>query len=400
MQDAVPDHSLFYRSADTGPGLHVLLVGISQYQFLAEGEKELIKSYGLGQLDCAARTAGELARWLLNPTADLSWPLRTLRLLASPSKIERGLLPEFDASPDATLENLQVALHAWRQDASAHPDGATLFYFAGHGIQRTRGDSVLLLSDFLDPHGPMLARAIDFNEIYDGMAEPNYDQMAHTQVYFVDACRSDFPKLQTLANATPASVWDITEGGRDDRVAPIFLGASVGRPAFGSRTPGEVSAFGRDVMTCLAGAGADLLRHGPDARWTVTIGTLQQALAQLVKEANKSPGRDLRSFSFDRWTNLDTALVTLRTAPEVRCRFTFDPTDAQAYTTITLDGLRNAKPCVFPAQPLDPGGYRAPAGGYVLSAEFAPSGGMKPATLARQIVSLRPPYFDFPIVFT
>lgn len=388
---------LVHQAEGSGPGLHVLLVGVSDYPFLEGGEEEQASCYGLGQLDSAARTAAEMMRWVLAPAGQLAWPVRSLRLLASPSPVERAASPVLADALPATLPNLRRAARAWRRDAAADPAGAALFYFAGHGVQRTRGDSLLLLSDFLDPDGATLAGAIDFNELYDGMAEPAYPGMAQTQFYFVDSCRADFTGVQRLANATPAVLWDITEGGRDDRVAPIFFGASIGRPAFGAAVPGGVSAFGGDVITCLAGGAADLVRTPSGSYWTVTIGAMAQALQQLVTEANRTPGRDLRSFSFDRWTNLDTVLVRLNKAPEVSCRFAVEPAEAVTHVAITLGALDQAAPFTF-GPPCDlTGRYRAPAGGYVISAAVAPGAAAAYGAFGRQIVSIRPPFFDFPI---
>jgi hypothetical protein len=395
-----PDRTgLIYRSPDPGPGLHVLLVGISAYPFLVDGEQEQPDTYGLGQLDSAARTAGDLAAWLLDPPIDLAWPIRTIRLVASPSPVEAARVPVLAQAMPATLTNLKRALKGWRLDANSGPDGATLFYYAGHGIQRTRGGSTLLLGDFLDPEEPVLTHAIDFNAIYDGMGEAAFDRMARTQLFFVDACRADFAGIQTLANAVPAQVWDITEGGRDERVAPVFYGASAGQLAFGSAVPGGISAFGRDIMSCLAGSAADLIR-GPDgARWTVTIGTLADAIAVLVAEANRAPGRNLRSFMIDRWTKIDTPIVTLRAPPAVACRFTIGPPDALPHATITLDAVPRRSPMTF-GPPWGDAVAQAPAGGYIISAALTPGCPVPFAALSEQIVALKPPFFDFGITFT
>jgi hypothetical protein len=400
-QLTAPDGTgLVYRSPDRGPGLHVLLVGISSYRFLAEGEEEQSQTYGLGQLDSAAQTVGALGRWLLSPDVDLAWPVRTIRLLASPSAMEAADMPALRDALPATFANFKRALKGWRLDANAGADGAALFYYSGHGIQRTRGGSTLLLSDFLDPEEPTLAHTTDFNAIYDGMAEPRYCEMASTQLYFVDACRTDFDGLQDLANANPPEIWDISEGGRDDRVAPVFYGASVGRQAFGAAVPGQVSAFGRDIMNCLSGSAADLVRSPGGAKWTVTIGTLADAIALLVAEANRTPGRNTRSFMIDRWTKLDTRLVTLRAPPEVSCRFTIDPPEVLEHVSITLATLQSASPFTFGPPWGQACTNRPPAGGYIINAALAPECATPYAPFGQQIVSLKPPIFDFGVTFT
>lgn len=395
-----PDNTgLVYRSPDPGPGLHVLLVGISSYRYLGEGEEERTQTYKLGQLDSAAQTAGAFAHWLFRSEVDLSWPVRTIRLLASPSAIEAAGMPLLSEALPATFANFKQALKGWRRDANTGVEGAALFYHSGHGIQRTRGGSTLLLSDFLDPDEPTLAHAVDFNAIYDGMAEPKYQDMARTQLYFVDACRTDFAGLQDLANANPPEIWDISEGGRDDRVAPVFYGASVGREAFGAQIPGEVSAFGCDIMSCLSGSAADLIRNPAGARWTVTIGTLADTIALLVAEANRGPGRNMRNFMIDRWTKLDTPLVTLPAPPEVACRFTVGPPDILDHASITLNMLHDTEPYTFGPPWGEACTPRPPAGGYIISAALAPGCPAPYAPFGQQIVSLKPPIFDFGITF-
>ena len=48
----------------------------------------------------------------------------------------------------------------------------TIFYFAGHGVQRTQRDAVLLLDDFGAPGGESLANTVDANHLFDGMVPP------------------------------------------------------------------------------------------------------------------------------------------------------------------------------------------------------------------------------------
>lgn len=395
-----PDSTgLIYRSDEGGPGLHVLLVGIGDYRYLTGGSDEQPATYGLGQLESAARTVGELAQWLLGPDNGLAWPIRTIRLIASPSAIEAGAMPMLAAARPATMTGLSAALRAWRLDANADREGATLFYYAGHGIQRTRGDSLLLLSDFLDPEAAELAHTIAFNSVYDGMAEPQFDRMAQTQLYFVDACRSSFGGVNALANASPAQVWNITNTGTDDRNAPIFYGASVGRPAFGAMVPGRISAFGADVLRCLKGAAADFVQGPTGPKWTVTIGSLADAIASLVAEANRQPGRDLRSFTLDRWTKVEVPITTQSVAPDVTCRFTVAPGAALPHAQVTLSGVPSLQALTF-GPGLGAQAIQAPGGGYIISASVSPASPTSYVMPTAQVVLLRPPFFDYGIIYT
>ena len=64
-------------------------------------------------------------------------PLKTIRLLVSPSAAERAanrLIDEGAAVP--TWVGIRDALKAWRQDIAQGKDEIALFYFGGHGIRR------------------------------------------------------------------------------------------------------------------------------------------------------------------------------------------------------------------------------------------------------------------------
>lgn len=389
---------LIFKSADTGPGLHVLLVGVSDYPNLAGGISERADAPPLHQLDSAARTVSEIADWLMAPATVLGFPLRTCRLLASPSDAERMEKPALADALPATSDNLQAAALAWRDDAATSRDGATLFYFAGHGIQRSRGDSLLLLSDFFAP-GATLAHTVDLSCIYDGMGEPDFADMAQTQFYFVDACRTDLPKVQRLANRSAPSLWDVTMGGGDDRIAPIFFAAAAGHATFGSIVPGKISAYGADVLRCLEGGAAELIR-GDDgmARWTVTIGSMARALRQLVGAANTQAGRKLRSFAFDKWTEMDARLAVLPAAPIVDCTLLLDPPQVAALATVDLARGTAGNLYSFAAPLANPHVFRAEAGGYLLRATV-PADCDPPFGPLEEIVTVQPPAFTCPVRF-
>ncbi|WP_419813887.1 hypothetical protein [Glacieibacterium sp.] len=388
---SAPDlDGLVFRSTDEGPGLHVLLVGVSKYPHLLDGDQPSPNARGLRQLDCAARTAMEIYGWLTRPDTTLGHPLRTVRILASPSEAELITAPDLAEAIPATRANLEIAAVAWRDDAAKDRDGATLFYFAGHGIQRTRGDSLLLLADFLGA-GPMLARSFDLSCIYDGMAEPDFPDIAQTQYYFVDACRTDLPDVQKLANASAPALWDVTLGGTDERIAPIFHAATAGKVAFGSTVPGEVSAFGKDLLACLGGAGAENVR-GPNgrARWEVTIGTLANALPVLIRDADQPRGRRARSFGLDKWTDMDATITVLPDAPTVDCLLQLSPAGAEA--CISVDLTLGGGPYCFTA-PLDnPHAFKAKAGGYLLRTSVLPDATLTFAPF-EEVVTVLPPRF-------
>lgn len=387
---------LVFRSTEDGPGLHVLLVGVSAYPYLIDGDRPCANPRGLAQIDCAAGTVQAMFDWLTRAGDKLGHPLRTCRLLASPSSAEVLTAPGLARALPATMDNLGEAVRAWRADAAGDRAGATLFYFAGHGVQRTRGDSLLLLSEFLAP-GAMLAHTVDLSCIYDGMGEPDFPDIAQTQYYFVDACRTDLPGVQALADRSAPALWDVTLGGGDERVAPIFHAAGSGRLAYGSTLPGGVSAFGTDLLACLDGGGAERIR-GADgrSRWEVTIGTLARSLPLLVKDANDARGRRLRSFGIDKWTDMDATITVLPDAPTVECVLRISPTGAENCASVDL--TLGANPYHFTAPLQNPHPFQAAAGGYVLRASVPPDASPVYSAI-EEVVTVSPPRFSYSVVF-
>jgi hypothetical protein len=152
--DTTPTSPLIFdeRSTARGPGLHALIVGVSYYDFLIGGRKlpPIRKLRPLAKLipnvSGPAESAKRFADWLINRRENLTAPLRSLRLLCSPSvdEVKRGLV----GITPATTQNVADALLGLWQD-SQHNNDITLFYFAGHGAQRSKWDAVLLMQDFL-----------------------------------------------------------------------------------------------------------------------------------------------------------------------------------------------------------------------------------------------------------
>lgn len=377
-----------------GPGVHALIVGVSSYTYLANGEREVIRTYGMGQLDSAAQTAASVAEWITSAETRLHQPIKSLRLLASPSSME--VHPLFAKAQPATRANLANALLDWRDDASKAAGDSTFFYFSGHGIQRARGDSLLLLDDFLKPREPLLNNAIDLSTIYNGMAEPSLAHIPNTQLYFVDACRSDIKDMGQFVSPQAFSPWDITLGGRDDRIAPIFFASSSGNSTYGSNSPGGVSAFGRDFLECMKGGAADKIMIDADNGWAVTIGTLAQALPKFVERYNRTVQGRPRSIVVDKFTRTDPIIATLDQAPEVDCRVTFLP--ANAHTIVDLqfgEDLDEYNPVEGPLE--NPHRFRHPAGGWIMKVVVPDEHADRLSRFRPKLVTIAPPETEFVI---
>lgn len=275
------------------PGLHVVIAGVSSYSHGKGGRGTPARiDLGIEQLSSAATSAYLLCRWLLDHQDRLSVPLATLRVLLSPVADEIVRTPALaDFGDRCTLQNFLRAAGEWRDDAAKHSGSSTLFYFAGHGAQRTKGDSVLLFEDFGDGVGGPLRNAVDMENVFFGMA-PSRDRkrIARTQLYFVDACRVRPAVFRNYQFMHTTAVFDIDELERDDRKAPIFFAATSGSLAYA--VPGQQTTFSRVLLDCL---NADAVHTDPsvgDGRTLISIHSLDRGLQAGIEVSNKKTGAD------------------------------------------------------------------------------------------------------------
>src|SRR5262245_10801586 len=99
------------------PGLHALVVGVSEYGYLLSGDdprEAPAHHFGLRKLTSAARAAFRVYRWLVDRANHLAVPLASSRLLLSPSAAEQPELSDW--APAANLSNFETAASAWRHE--------------------------------------------------------------------------------------------------------------------------------------------------------------------------------------------------------------------------------------------------------------------------------------------
>lgn len=199
---------LFYELVPRpNPGLHALLVGISDYPFLMGGSK--LKSdpkLPLGQLGSCALSAHAFCEWLLTQN-HLSVPLATCRLMIAPNPKYEAVLSGIGV--DCSWESFRQAAVAWRSAANRSGD-TMLFYFSGHGLYRN-SDTVLLLQDFGDGVGNALHRGVRSQNILEGTVPTDIQSVANTRFFFFDCCQEQRKELWTFRNNQPADLWEASE---------------------------------------------------------------------------------------------------------------------------------------------------------------------------------------------
>lgn len=262
------------RSEVPGPGVHALIVGVSDYQKLpAHDDPPVETAWFLNKLTSAALSAFKIYDFIRQPSA-LRLPLKTARLLLSPSQIELDAEPRLAASGASRADRLafETLALAWREDAKNNPDDMTIFYFAGHGIQRGPEDGVLLLEDFLVPGAP-LAKCIEIGEIKAGMApSAGYEHIALTQFYFIDACLTRPETQKKFVNPQVPEVFGAALNVVDRREAPMVFSTVDGAVSIGR--DGKPSHFAEALDLALRRGAEDPTNLG----WPITPLTIKTTL--------------------------------------------------------------------------------------------------------------------------
>lgn len=360
------------RAAQGGrPGVHTVIVGVSGYRYLPpRGQPP--GAYQLTQLSSASTSALRVFEWLLAHRDALPLPLATCRLLLTPSADEKFALPA--GALAATRANVAKAVREWRQDARSHADGMTLFYFAGHGIQRSRDDTVLLLEEFAEPGAPALEQAIELQNIFQGMAPSQLEgPIARHQVYFVDACRvlpEEFKNFERLETPT---IFDVELVSEDDRCAPIFHATLPGRLAYGRIN--QTSLFCQALLAGLDGRAAKLsdeVDANENAQWIVSAQSLNTVLGQHFGLLANAPGVK-QTVTMGGQLLGDLVLHQLRAPPSTDLTLEVAPVDAVAHARVSIVNALGQVEQGIP-QPLSPHPLTRPieAGYYTIGATIDP----------------------------
>jgi hypothetical protein len=365
------------------PGVHALVAGVSAYPHLPGGAGPAApQPLGLQQLTSTALSAFRVHEWLLERRDKLLAPLATVRLLLAPSADELAAEPALGqlAPFDVSLDAFRREAAAWRDDAASDRGSVTFFYFAGHGVQRTKDDAALLLEDFGDGLGDVLDKCINMYNVYNGMApSPSFPSIARTQLYFVDACRVRPAEFSQYESLETSRVWPVELSGRDDRRAPTTYATVPGALAYG--LPAQQSFFSRALIDCLNGDAAEAIEENGAERWCVSVNSLHAELADAMRTQAAGNVDDDPDFRSDG-RGEDFVVHYLDGVPTVRLELLVDPDAALPCTSVTILNDVNEEVLSL-APPLTPNPYECPlpAGVYTIRADVTPP---------------RPPYVSVP----
>lgn len=345
-------------NAPATPGTHALVIGVSRYRF-ADGPEATPQAaqFGLANLTSAARSASEVAAWLLTEYRNPAAPLATLEVLVSPVEGETlhpELASRLDGQPaPATREAVEVAFNRFRTRCRTNTDNLAFVYVVGHGIQLNKRGAVLLLEDFGTPDRDLLYGALDVVGCRDAMDETGN---ADHQVWFCDACRQRpdvVRRFETLIGG-----YRPDEGTGQVAASPIFLASSSRESAFA--VPEGTSIFNQALLWALRG-GAATGPDGPIDEWHVPTSRLTSVLPQRVRELLA----DVDENQQVDVTGRVLEVITHRFAepPEVDVGVTIDPPDL---TPAPVPELLFAGGDPQPLDPTWPLAFKTRAGIYLL----------------------------------
>lgn len=269
---------------EQGPGLHVLLIGVSDYAHLnGDSPPDPALDLGFTKLASPALSAFKIYEWLTNPPASVkpAVPIKTVRLLISPSQREinadaglKAIMTTPPARPTRAL--VTKAAREWHMAASKRRDDRTLFYFGGHGMRLSGEDAIMLFDDFADPNDNPFTNCSLIGRLRSAMAPTNATpEMARTQYYFVDCCRN-----------LPDSVRAFDRPSIPDLVTPrLNVDESSSHTPTYFATPNGAIAMSRDgKTTLLCEALLHAFAHGADTpnpitatqdEWPVNVNSLK-----------------------------------------------------------------------------------------------------------------------------
>jgi len=355
---------------DDEPGVHALIIGISDYSYLpAPGPGAAAGRFGFYKVQGPAASAIALTQWLAGAGADyvLAAPLKTVRLLLLPSAAEAvPAWPNGEAGPTDVVTIAQ-AVEDWRNDCNTcEGKNIALFYFGGHGINFSSDDVLLAMGDVGHPadNPYSFERFLRVKNIFEAMQPSDlYMNMARTQFYFIDACRT----LNSRATANPngpnvRQIFTPPSNTMENRVAPIFFAAQTGDPAFAPSPEG--TKYGLALIRALKNSSA-APKLDSASKVIFPIGT-----DSLEKAINNAMRRDLPVRGYRQ----DVDLVWRRAAPDIELQVEVRPPEKGEI--ILLDGLHfEARKPIATIAPIGRrNAFNTPAGQYSFDAKWMPAG--------------------------
>nr|WP_277930409.1 MULTISPECIES: caspase family protein [unclassified Pseudomonas] len=325
--------SLIYTNPSNQAGTHAFVVGVSAYKYLPADGEPTSSGFGIGQLNAAARSASEFAAWLLNEYHNPDAPLRSLRILLSPTLPNEQIHPDIKVrlvdDSAATLQNFKVDFERFQEDLGLNKADTAIVYVAGHGVQLTSEGAILLLNDFGRRPDSGLDCSVD---IYNLRQVLRFDKSAHTQFWFVDTCRQ-LPEIAECYEKMEGEYKKSIPRSNIRKNSSLFLSCSTGMQAYANKT--GLTFFCDALLHGLRSAQAADSNGKQDSLWRVSSPSLSSYLDEAVPKLAREKGCD--QYVECQGCTSPAVLHTYKETPYVELHIDIAPTtDRQNHTDFNL----------------------------------------------------------------
>ncbi|WP_370948826.1 caspase family protein [Amycolatopsis sp. cg5] len=273
--DQLFSHGCPVNEATSGPGVHALVIGVSHYplrkrpwhpRFRSLPQFEDVPGCATG----AACFATFLESRFLDP-AEI--PLRTVRLLLSPTEDELPFLPA-GRWQDATAVNVRDALERWQEDCDSNHDNVAILYVAGHGVAGPAAGLFAFLGGANQLNDPYV-ESINLMAV----AESLKTCQARSNIYIYDCCATAVaPQGTSCGIYPPVPVAASDYSGREFQLN--IMAARMGAKGY-TISAAEGTLFSKAFLPLLDTAG-ELI----GGTFTITKNRLQRELPEAVRHAH------------------------------------------------------------------------------------------------------------------
>jgi hypothetical protein len=291
MPDPFADDPALIHHVDlTGPGTHVIAIGIGHYDHLPDGGGAPTKHHlNLQQLTSPPVSARKIAAWFIERFDCPDRPLGSVSLVLSeptPASITNAKTGRTVTVPTGLMDEVKSALKAWIKRAEADPASRIILYFSGHGLSAGL-ENLYLLRDYGKDDEDPLTGALNYKKFIAGLATraPSF------QFLLFDACRSADPVAasnreggQGIFFADPAGRLGLQQPMLQ---CPIFS-TELDRKALGR--PNEESLCARAFIRAMSGACSKKVGNA----WYVTTDRMVEALTDFQNRELIKAGETMR----------------------------------------------------------------------------------------------------------
>lgn len=350
---------LLFSDNSPGPKMHVLLIGVGGYPFLAGGDSAKQQRYDvakrIGQLTSPEHSVRALYDTIMSLHQRNAWitPLGSVEILMSPIGAADSILGG-ETLERATISNIIKAYTGWRERCETDKENAAFLFYCGHGFEN--GDQYLLAEDFGENPTVPFWGAFNFSA-----TRIAFDSCkAETQLFFIDSCRTVTTDM--LTNIFTGNALD-TPSRLNSNCRYDLTQRAAARNAKAQSRPDNSSYYTNALIKALEGGLSDKI----DDDWIVSTGSLCRDMNLLIEI--EKPGEGYKERCHTDY-NSSTPLVRHTSPPIVGVSVTCTPDEAHSLASLKCNNQETLSEISRRRPDPSPWNFQTQAGIYTISAEF------------------------------